>query len=260
MPRRVAMGLQGVGGGALRVGRVDDGQFLKRQGSEIVGAEPSGDGGPHTHDIADVTGLQDELDGKQAAGSYAASDHDHDSAYAAADHTHPGGSEAFPVGSVFIAVVSTNPATLLGYGTWSAFSAGRVLVGIDAGQTEFDTVKETGGAKTHTLTAAEMPSHTHVQDAHTHLQNAHTHVQDAHTHTLPVGATDDTSAPFDRADAGSNTAGANAATSVGSTTATNQSTTAVNQNATAVNQSTGGGGAHNNLQPYIVVYMWERTA
>lgn len=59
----------------------------------------------------------------------------------------------FPVGAVFISVVSTSPGTLLGYGTWSAFATGRVLVGIDAGQTEFDVVEETGGAKTSTATA-----------------------------------------------------------------------------------------------------------
>lgn len=62
--------------------------------------------------------------------------------------TIPGGAgEAFPVGSVFIAVVDTDPATLLGYGTWSAFGAGKVLIGIDAGDADFDTVEETGGAK-----------------------------------------------------------------------------------------------------------------
>jgi hypothetical protein len=68
---------------------------------------------------------------------------------------------SWPVGSVFISVVATDPNTLLGGGTWEAFGAGRVLVGIDAGQTEFDTVEEVGGAKTHTLTTAQMPSHTH---------------------------------------------------------------------------------------------------
>ena len=64
-------------------------------------------------------------------------------------HTHPGGSEAYPVGAVFIAVVATNPATLLGYGTWAAIAAGRMLVGLDAGDTDFDVAEEVGGAKTH---------------------------------------------------------------------------------------------------------------
>jgi hypothetical protein len=167
----------------------------------------------------------------RAALGCAPSDHNHDATYSAVGHTHAA-TQAFPVGSIFIAVVATNPGTLLGYGTWTAFGAGRVLVGLDAAQTEFDTVRETGGAKTHQLTTAEMPSHTHVQDAH--------------SHTVPVGATDDTAAPFDRADAGTNASGANATTATGT--------------ATAVNQNTGGGGAHNNLQPYIVAYMWERTA
>ena len=72
------------------------------------------------------------------------------------------GIQAFPVGSVFVAVVSTNPGTLLGYGTWAAFGAGRMIVGFDAGQTEFDAAEETGGAKTHTLTEAEIPAHTHT--------------------------------------------------------------------------------------------------
>jgi hypothetical protein len=59
----------------------------------------------------------------------------------------------YPVGSVYInASVSTNPDTLLGFGTWAAFGAGRVLVGLDADDVDFDTVEETGGAKTHTLT------------------------------------------------------------------------------------------------------------
>lgn len=162
--------------------------------------------------------------------------------------TGPAGdvSAAWPVGSVFLSVVATNPATLLGLGTWAAFAAGRMLVGRDAGDADFDTAEETGGAKTHTLSTAEMPQHTHAQDAHTHVQTSH-------THTIPVGATDDTAAPFDRADAGSNTGGANATTPTGATTA-------VNQNATAVNQNTGGGAAHNNMPPYIVVYMWKRTA
>jgi len=152
-----------------------------------------------------------------------------------------GGGEAFPVGSVFIAVVSTNPNTLLGYGTWSAFAAGRVLVGLNAADADFDTVEETGGAKTHTLVASEMPSHTHTQNAHTHTQNAHTHTVNVQN---SAGST--------------NCATGDQASSFG--TFNSGSTTATNQNTTPTNQNTGGGGAHNNLQPYIVVYMWKRTA
>ena len=69
----------------------------------------------------------------------------------------------YPVGSVYInATVATNPATLLGFGTWVAFGAGRVMVGIDSTDTDFDAAEETGGAKTHTLSVSEIPSHTHT--------------------------------------------------------------------------------------------------
>lgn len=164
--------------------------------------------------------------------------------------------QSWPVGSVFTAVVATNPATLLGYGTWSAIAAGRVLVGLDSGDTDFDTVEETGGAKTVTLTAAEMPAHTHVQDAHTHTQNSHNHTQDAHSHTQ---ASTTTSTGSSSVRLGTTDTSATAE-NTGAATATNQAATAVNQNATATNQNTGGGGAHNNVQPYFVVYFWKRTA
>ena len=194
---------------------------------------------------------------------------------AAGDHTHPGGSEAFPIGSVFLAVVSTSPATLLGYGTWSAFGAGRMLVGRDAGDVDFDTAEETGGAKTHTLTSAETPSHTHVQDAHTHTQDSHNHTQDAHTHTQNAhnhsqryhsATTGPLSGLTTAPDTSSNTptnyglVTADATAVNQNATATNQAATATNQNATATNQNTGGGGAHNNMPPYIVCYFWKRTA
>lgn len=125
--------------------------------------------------------------------------------------------DAYPVGAVYISVVSTSPATLFG-GTWAAFGAGRVLVGIDAGQTEFDTVEETGGAKTHTLTSGEMPSHTHSVGWFAGSTGSATQV---------ITGVDD------------------------ATGVANRSTTS---------GATGSGGAHNNLQPYIVCYFWKRTA
>lgn len=204
----------------------------------------------------------------------------------------PAGSQAFPVGSVFISVVSTNPATLLGYGTWSAFGTGRMLVGIDSGDTDFDTVEETGGAKTKTIAQANLPnistgagtahghtqdSHNHTQDAHTHTQNSHNHTQDAHVHTqqrnnTTTGANSGWTTAFDTS---SSSPQADSGTGTGSTTATNQAATATNQNATATNQATtatnqnesshthslgGSGTALNVVNPYIVVYMWKRTA
>ena len=68
----------------------------------------------------------------------------------------------YPVGSVYINVSdSTNPGTLLGFGTWVALGAGRMIVGFDSGDTSFDTAGETGGANTVTLTTTELPAHTH---------------------------------------------------------------------------------------------------
>lgn len=152
----------------------------------------------------------------------------------------------FPVGVIYTSVVSTSPATLFGFGTWSSFGAGRVLVSLDSGQTEFDTVEETGGAKTHTLTEAEMPVHTHIQDSHNHIQDAHSHL----TQRYPTATGSSSGFTIDTSMSGT----------LADNTLPTKVATATNQVATAVNQNTGSGNAHNNLQPYIVVYMWKRTA
>ena len=54
----------------------------------------------------------------------------------------------YPVGSIYMSVDNTNPSSLFG-GTWVAWGAGRVPVGVDSGDSDFDTVEETGGSKTH---------------------------------------------------------------------------------------------------------------
>lgn len=157
---------------------------------------------------------------------------------------------AWPLGSIFIAAVNTNPATLLGFGTWAAFAAGRVLVGFDSGDADFDAAEKTGGAKTHTLTTSEMPAHTHVQDAHGHnvTDPGHAHTQ-RHFPTATGGSTGQT---VDTSMSGTQT---------NSGLSTTTATTGLTVNtATAVNQNTGGGAAHNNLQPYVTVFMWKRTA
>lgn len=151
---------------------------------------------------------------------------------------------SWPVGSIYTSVSSTNPTSFFG-GTWVSYAAGQVLVGLDAGQTEFDTVEETGGEKTHVLTVAELASHTHTQNSHNHTQNAH-------NHGLNGGYTDATTGAVG-VDIATTATVNMAAGALDAATATNIATTATNNNA-------GSDTAHNNLQPYIVVYMWKRTA
>ena len=125
------------------------------------------------------------------------------------------GNALYPVGSIYMSVNNTNPSTFFG-GTWVSWGAGRVPVGVDTNDTDFATVEQTGGEKTHTLTVSEMPSHKHTVEA------------------------------------------------IGSGT-TQQELTAFNVSTTSGIDSyagtdfTGGGQAHNNLQPYITCYMWKRT-
>lgn len=81
----------------------------------------------------------------------------------------------WPVGSIFISAVSTNPATLLGFGTWVSFGSGKVIVGIDSTQSLFDTVLETGGTYEVTLgsTQSGLVAHTHnISMQHDETQSA----------------------------------------------------------------------------------------
>ena len=72
----------------------------------------------------------------------------------------------YPIGSIYMSVNNTNPSNWLG-GMWEEWGRGRVPVGVDAAQTEFSTVEQTGGEKTHTLTIDEMPKHSHSVYAQT---------------------------------------------------------------------------------------------
>lgn len=140
----------------------------------------------------------------------------------------------YPVGSIYTnASVSTNPGTLLGFGTWTAFGAGRVLVGFDSGNTLFDTAEETGGSAD-----AIVVSHTHTA----------TSTDSGHTHTIGLGVgSGSPNYPTDDGD------GNNSLTR----SYTSNSGTA---NITTTISSTGSSGTNANYQPYITVYMWKRTA
>ena len=126
---------------------------------------------------------------------------------------------AYPVGAIFTTTVAyANSAAVVaavGGTTWEVFGSGRVLVGVDTGDSNFNTVEKTGGASTHTLTTSEIPAHTHSYEK----QVTSTDALSIHDIVRTTGG-----------------------------------------NTSATTGSTGGGAAHNNLQPYITVYMWKRTA
>jgi len=142
----------------------------------------------------------------------------------------------YPVGSIYInATSSTNPATLLGFGTWTAFGAGRVMVGFDSGNSLFDTAEETGGSAD-----AITVSHTHTA----------TSTDSGHTHTYS-GNVNQTTFLYS---AGGGNPGLGQPEKASSTT--NSSTA----NISTTISTTGSSGTNANYQPYITVYMWKRTA
>ena len=165
-------------------------------------------------------------------------------------HSHAGGGgQAFPVGSVFISVVSTNPNTLLGYGTWSAIAAGKMLIGLDSGDITMDAAEETGGAKTKTIAQANLPNiSTGAGTSHNHTQNAHSHILGE----LRSATTGAASTYIARS--------ADTSSTVGTDKSTNTAI-ATNQAEAAHTHSLGGSGtALDVMNPFFVVYMWKRTA
>ena len=125
-----------------------------------------------------------------------------------------------PVGCLRLQVVNTNPAEYLGFGEWELWGKGKVPVGVDENDTDFNIVEKTGGEKEHVLTINEMPSHMH-----------------------------------DMAD---NDAGYFAGW--GSRTGWHQMAELNGTAGRFGTAYTGGNQPHNNLPPYITVYMWARTA
>ncbi len=136
----------------------------------------------------------------------------------------------YPVGSIYISTSSANPSTIYG-GTWERYGQGKTLVGLNESETEFSTVNKIGGEKTHTLTVNEMPSHNH--DFRYSTDNAVTF------YNAGVGK--------DGTYTGDNYLGFSNSVSLFASYV-------------VVLSNTGSSQPHNNLQPYITVYMWKRVS
>ena len=66
----------------------------------------------------------------------------------------------YPIGSIYMSISSTNPGTLIG-GTWVSWGQGRVPVGVDTTDSDFNSVEKTGGEKKRQITINNLPEHTH---------------------------------------------------------------------------------------------------
>lgn len=143
----------------------------------------------------------------------------------------------FPIGKIFITTENEHPGSYAGFGTWEAFGQGRMLIGVGSGTDANGLVQAfsagaTGGEYTHTLTTAKIPAHKHFM----------------------FGGT-----VFSASTVGGDVTVARAQNSSGSNQDYVLSPIAgTPENGTTSN--TGSGEAHNNIQPYITVYMWKRTA
>lgn len=197
------------------------------------------------------------------------------------------------VGKLIFDTKNVNPATYLGFGTWQLWGAGKVPVGVDTSQSEFNTVEKTGGEKTHKLTLAEIPSHTHTFKGNVTSSNgAHTHTLNNHTHSLS-GTTSGNNVSVagilsygniltsntnnegkimggalgngwaSNAKITLNSASTHTHTISGTTGSNNGNTSnsgAHTHTISGTNTNSGGDGTHNNLQPYITCYIWKRIA
>jgi hypothetical protein len=146
----------------------------------------------------------------------------------------------YPVGSIFISTSSTSPATSLGFGSWSRFGEGKTLISQSSSDSDFDSAEETGGAKTVTLSASQLPEHRH--------------------HVLRNQGSNTNGTGFFSNDTDAVAIGNTGIGGLGTTDTTNQQIDAdANVGRTSVQIGTTGE-AHNNMPPYIVTYMWKRTS
>ena len=128
----------------------------------------------------------------------------------------------YPVGSIYFSIDSENPSNKFG-GTWEAWGAGRVPVGVNETDSDFNAVEKTGGEKTHKLIDSEMPRHFHTMDSAVSIKDSIV----SNDTGLYQGS------------------GAITFTTIGKVVKTDDAGESI---------------AHNKLQPYITCYMWKRTA
>ena len=143
----------------------------------------------------------------------------------------------YPIGSIYISVFNTNPSSLFG-GSWVAFGAGKVLVGQNGGDADFDTAEETGGAKAVTIAQANLPNISTGNNSAAHTHEVAYSVG-SKAFAVPSGSNHDVLFDYDQV------GGFNASSG--------------NNSATHTHSLGGSGTALPSMNPYIVCYFWKRT-
>jgi microcystin-dependent protein len=162
----------------------------------------------------------------------------------------------YPVGSIYLSAISTNPGILFGVGTWVEYASGRTIIGVGTSDQAFSN-GSTGGNSNVTLSTNQIPSHNHT-------------INSSGSHQHDVRRQDGTS--YINAFVGNNTSGSSVVCDIQNVNIwkTNTDSNSTGNKLVAMNESnsnhthsinnTGGGQSHNNLPPYIVTYIWRRTA
>lgn len=195
----------------------------------------------------------------------------------------------YPVGCIYESTLSTDPSTLFTGTSWTAFGQGKMLVGLDSGDADFNSTSDTGGSKTVTLTEAQMPQHSHSFSGSSTSAGSHSHTTSgtaasagSHSHgtnirfkydTALVNNSQSTVASDDRSvditDHGNgpagfqSTLGNNTTSHSGHTHSVTGSTNGAGSHSHTISGTVGdagSGNAHDNMPPYTVVYRWKRDS
>jgi hypothetical protein len=146
---------------------------------------------------------------------------------------------AYPVGAIYVSTLATNPATLLGFGTWSTYAAGRTLIGAGTSDATY-AAGATGGASTFVITASYLP----VAPPWPLPNLSHSHpASDGTNNIVQAGLS-----------------GGGAGITIGGSGYVLGQTGSWPAYVTMGSQASGGGTALPTVPPYIVVYWWTRTA
>lgn len=230
-PGTIIGGMNETGGGAIqwRTTRAElyeqiNGTYWQREGAyEVIDTSTvnnyaptkTGSGASGTWDIS-ISGNADTVDGYHASDIIG---------------------KIYPVGSIYMSMSATDPATLFGVGTWERISQGRMLLGADDSTYEAGA---TGGEAAHTLSMNEMPAHSH-------------NISNSGNHTHYFYGSNSNNGQFTEGD-GIDTEG-----NSHSTNNERFLTSSAGYHTHTISNS-GGGKAHNNMPPYLVCYIWQRTA